>query len=107
MDNENNLFDIENEEADLVVLEDDDGNEITMEVMDYVFYEGKEYAFLAEYVKDRDEEAAIDGVIMEVCPVEGDDELEEFVPIEESLAETLLELFRNGGYAEDMLEDEE
>ena len=35
-------------ELDLVVFEDDNGNELTMEVLDYLFYEGKEYALLAE-----------------------------------------------------------
>ena len=35
-------------EQDLVVFEDDNGNEITMEVLDYLFYEGQEYALLAE-----------------------------------------------------------
>ena len=32
------------EEKDLVVFEDDAGNEIKMEVIDYLDYEGKEYA---------------------------------------------------------------
>ena len=40
------------EELDLVVFEDDEGNEITMEVLDYFFYEGKEYALLAEVDED-------------------------------------------------------
>ena len=29
-------------ELDLVVFQDDDGNELTMEVLDYLCYEGKE-----------------------------------------------------------------
>ena len=36
------------DERDLVVFEDDAGNEITMEVLDYFFYEGNEYALLTE-----------------------------------------------------------
>ena len=36
-------------EKDLVVFEDDKGNEITMEVIDYFFYEGEEYALLTDY----------------------------------------------------------
>ena len=40
------------EERDLVVFEDDAGNELTMEVLDYLAYEGKEYALLTEYVED-------------------------------------------------------
>ena len=37
------------EELDLVTFSDEDGNEFTMEVLDYFFYEGKEYALL-EYL---------------------------------------------------------
>ena len=44
------------EELDLVVFEDDAGNEITMEVLDYLAYEGKEYALLTEYVEDEDDD---------------------------------------------------
>ena len=44
------------EERDLVVFEDDAGNELTMEVLDYLCYEGKEYALLTEYVEDADED---------------------------------------------------
>ena len=36
------------DERDLVVFEDDAGNELTMEVLDYFFYEGNEYALLTE-----------------------------------------------------------
>ena len=43
------------EERDLVVFEDDAGNELTMEVLDYLAYEGKEYALLTEYVEDKDD----------------------------------------------------
>ena len=42
------------EERDLVVFEDDDGNQMTMEVLDYLAYEGKEYALLTEYVEDEE-----------------------------------------------------
>ena len=42
------------DELDLVVFEDDDGNELTMQVLDYLFYEGKEYALITEY---REEDA--------------------------------------------------
>ena len=41
------------EERDLVVFEDDQGNELTMEVLDYLLYEGKEYALLAELGDDK------------------------------------------------------
>ena len=83
------------EERDLVVFEDDAGNELTMEVLDYLAYEGKEYALLTEYVEDEeddgDEDEPIEVFIMEVRPV-GEDQ-EEFVPVDEDLAETLIEIF--------------
>ena len=82
------------EERDLVVFEDDAGNELTMEVLDYLCYEGKEYALLTEYVEDDDEdddEGEIEVMIMEVVPV-GDDQ-EEFVPIDDDLAEKIMAAF--------------
>ena len=59
------------EERDLVVFEDDAGNELTMEVLDYLAYEGKEYALLTEYVEDADEDDSdeIEVMVMEVRPV--------------------------------------
>ena len=80
------------EELDLVVFEDDDGNEVTMQVLDYRFYEGNEYALITEYHEDQPD--ADNGIfVMQVCPIQGDEENEEFVPIDESLAQKLVELF--------------
>jgi hypothetical protein len=42
------------DDLDLVVFEDDEGNELTMEVLDYFFYEGQEYALLAEVQENCD-----------------------------------------------------
>ena len=99
-------------ELDLVVFEDDNGNELTMEVLDYLFYEGKEYALLAEYDENSACESCEDGIcegcanqveafVMEVRPVEGDDESEEFVPVDEKLAEKLIDIIENSDYDED------
>ena len=96
------------EERDLVVFEDDAGNELTMEVLDYLAYEGKEYALLTEYVEDDDdgdEDEPIEVFIMEVVPV-GEDQ-EEFVPIDEALAETLIKIFESNDFDDDVLEDDE
>ena len=96
------------EELDLVTLVDEDGNEVTMEVLDYFFYEGKEYAVMTEYVEggcDCDAESCEgcqqkDAFIMKVQPV-GDDE-EEFVPIEDDeLMEKLIDFVNNDLYAGD------
>ena len=95
------------EERDLVVFEDDAGNELTMEVLDYFCYEGKEYALLTEYVEDDDEdddEGEIEVMIMEVVPV-GDDQ-EEFVPIDDDLAEKIMAVFESDEF-DDVYEDDE
>ena len=95
------------EERDLVVFEDDAGDELTMEVLDYLCYEGKEYALLTEYVEDDDEdddEGEIEVMIMEVVPV-GDDQ-EEFVPIDDDLAEKIMAVFESDEF-DDVYEDDE
>lgn len=96
------------EERDLVVFEDDAGNEITMEVLDYLCYEGKEYALLTEYVEDADEDAdeddTIEVMIMEVVPV-GDDQ-EEFLPIDDELADRIMAIF-DSNEADELYEDDE
>ena len=97
------------EERDLVVFEDDAGNELTMEVLDYLAYEGKEYALLTEYVEDEeddgDEDEPIEVFIMEVRPV-GEDQ-EEFVPVDEDLAETLIKIFESNDFEDEIFDDEE
>ena len=97
------------EERDLVVFEDDAGNELTMEVLDYLAYEGKEYALLTEYVEDEeddgDEDEPVEVSIMEVVPV-GEDQ-EEFVPIDDELAEKLLKIFESNDFDDEALEDGE
>lgn len=103
---------MENNEQDLVVFEDDSGNEITMEVLDYLFYEGKEYALLAEMTENEcgdcesgeceSCENRREAFVMEVVPV-GDD-MEEFVPVEESLAEKLIDIIQNSDFDEEEFE---
>lgn len=97
------------EERDLVVFEDDAGNEITMEVIDYLCYEGKEYALLTEYIEDEDEGDAdedemIDVMIMEVVPV-GEDQ-EEFLPIDDDLADKIMAIF-DSEEVDELYEDDE
>ena len=95
------------EERDLVVFEDDAGNELTMEVLDYLCYEGKEYALLTEYVEDdddEDDEGEIEVMIMEVKPV-GEDQ-EEFLPIDDDLAEKIMAIFDSDEF-DDVYEDDE
>ena len=107
---------MENNELDLVVFEDDKGNEITMEVLDYLFYEGKEYALLAELgdgacaaceTKEGCESCdnAREAFVMEVVPV-GED-MEEFVPVDEELAEKLIDIIENSDFDEEEFDPED
>ena len=106
------------EERDLVVFSDDEGNEKTMEVLDYFFYEGQEYAVLTEAdACDCGDEACecgdeacdcgdeADAYIMKVVPT-GEDE-EEFLPVEDELMDRLIEFVQNELYADDEDEEEE
>ena len=92
---------MENMELDLVVFEDDDGNELTMEVLDYLFYEGKEYALLTEYIENSTADDVREAFVMEVRAVEGDDETEEFVPVDEKLALKLIDIFESSEFDDD------
>ena len=96
------------EERDVVVFEDDAGNELTMEVLDYLSYEGKEYTLLTEFVEepDEDSEEPLEVFIMEVVPV-GEDQ-EEFVPVDDALADQLIKIFESDDFDDDeIFEDEE
>lgn len=90
------------EELDEVVFEDDAGNEIRMEVLAYLAYEGKRYAFLTPVIEDDDEpdeDEDMDVYVMEVIDV--DDDMEEFVQVEdEELADQLLEIFQSDDFDE-------
>ena len=79
------------EERDVVEFVDDEGNTLLLEVMDYFFYNGEEFAALCD-AKDEDDESEEDGVyIMKINSYtdENGEEMEEFVPPEEALMEKL------------------
>ncbi|MBQ8087088.1 MAG: DUF1292 domain-containing protein [Clostridia bacterium] len=80
------------DELDIIVFEDAEGNEIEMEIIDYLFYEGNEYVILSG--KDPDDEQDEGVYVLQVVPIEGDEENEEFVPIDEALAEKVLNVYR-------------
>ena len=100
-------------ERDLVVVEDDAGNQITMEVLDYLFYEGHQYALLAELNEacDNCDTADCEGCatereayVMEV--VDAGDDMEEFVPVDEELAEKLIDIMENSDFDMEEFEEE-
>lgn len=98
------------EERDIVVFVDEDENEIEMEVLDYFYYNGEEFAVLTE-VSDvqcecpEGEECTCEPaeiMFAKVVPVDGSEEDVEFLPVEdEELADKLFEIINSA------MEDEE
>ncbi len=75
---------------DLVIFEDDEGNEYSFTVEDYFFYNGEEYALLAD--AEEDEEGNKGCIVCQVVSAENDED-EEFVPVaDEDLAEKLYQI---------------
>ena len=93
------------EERDVVEFVDDQGNTLLLEVMDYFFYNGEEFAALCE-AEDTESD---DVYIMKInCFTdENGEEMEEFVPPEEALMEKLISIVQTRFDGEDDEEDEE
>ncbi len=80
----------EEEEASIIVLEDDLGNEVEFEYLDVIEYEGIEYLYLIPVNEEDGDEV----VILKITSV--DDETEMFEGIEdEELLDTLFVEFKN------------
>jgi uncharacterized protein YrzB (UPF0473 family) len=95
-----------NMEEDIIVFEDEDGNEYNYVVVDYMFYNGDEYALLVE----AEEEPAADAdqqecIICKIVPEKDEDgeETESFELVDdEELGKKLVDIFNTK-----MAEDEE
>ena len=97
-------------EEDIIDFEDEEGNVIPFEVIDYVFYNGEEYALLVE-VTEEEEEPEDGNQECIVCKIaaeaeEDGEETESFIPVEdEALAQKLVDIF-NTKMADEGKEDE-
>ena len=110
----------ENQELDLITVMDENDNEVTLEVLDYFFYNGEEYAILTEAVEgcecdcdecncehhdhecdcecdcdcdcECDEDEELTCYVMKVVPStdENGEEIEEFLPVEDEALEAKL-----------------
>ncbi len=87
----------EPEEADFIEVLDEDGNTVLLEVIRYFFYNGEEYVILGDTQQtecghdhqcDEHEDCELDEpmdmYVMKVVQSEEDDDMEEFVPVEDS-----------------------
>jgi len=95
------------EERDIVEFTDDEGNTLLLEVMDYFFYNGEEFAALCEANEEEDsEESPVYIMKINAFTDENGEEFEEFVPPEEELMEKLIQIV-NTRFGEDDDEEEE
>ena len=101
----------EMEERDIVEFQDDEGNSLLLEVMDYFFYNGEEFAALCNAKEDASDDDPDDDpvYIMKVNSFkdENGEEMEEFVPPEEELMEKLIQVVRARFTDDDEDDDEE
>lgn len=81
-----------NEELDIITLTDEEGNSAEFEYLDLVTYEGADYVVLLPLPDDDSGEV----VILKVEPIEGNDEMEDYVSIEdEAVLDAVFEIFRS------------
>lgn len=86
------------EERDIVVFADDEGNEFELDVIDYFEYEGQEYAILMdlsdlpEISDEQEEECECSEQDVFIMKVVTDGDMEEFLPADEALMDTLSEI---------------
>ena len=83
-----------NMEEDIIVFEDEDGNEYSYVVIDYMFYNGDEYALLSEVGQEADENGEECIICKVVAEEEDGEETESFELVEdEDLASKLVDIF--------------
>lgn len=91
------------DEPDIVTFENEDGGELSLRVERYFYYNGEEFVVLSADLEGNAEDP--DRYIMRVTPVEGEEDMEEFTPIDdEELEERLIraaETVLTGDAAED------
>jgi len=78
------------QEVDIVVFEDEQGNEVEFEIQFTFEHKGEQYAVLTEATEEEwDEDEAPDMFILRVVP-NGDEE--EFVAVEEDMMDELIQV---------------
>ena len=95
-------------EPDIIDFEDEEGNVIPFEVVDYLFYNGEEYALLTEVTEEESEDENQECIVCLVSAETEEDgeESETFIPVEdEVLAQKLVDIF-NTKIADEEKEDE-
>lgn len=90
------------EERDILVFVDEDGEEIEMEVLDYFYHEDQEYALLTTYDEDcQCEDCDCEEKELYIMKVVLDGDIEEFEPVEEERMESLIQAVEALYYEDD------
>lgn len=89
----------EEERLDIVEGTDEDGNRLLLTVEKYFFYNGEEYVLLRQYDEDSARMETPDRETLYVMRVavsrdEDGEEIEDFEPVEEDLAERLIPVIK-------------
>ncbi|MBR1586420.1 MAG: DUF1292 domain-containing protein [Clostridia bacterium] len=82
------------EDLDIIELEGEDGEVLRLIVERYFFYNGDEYVLLSDEI-DLPEGEEVSRYVMKVQPIEGEngeEDMEEFVPVDEDLMEQLIQV---------------
>ena len=100
------------EDRDVVEFVDDEGNTLLLEVMDYFFYNGEEFAALCDAKENPTDDDPDDDPVyimkVNVFTDEDGEEMEEFVSPDEALMDKLIQVVRTRfGDDEDDEEEEE
>lgn len=92
---ENNVNEMENEELDnIVVLNDENGDQVPFEFLDLIEFEGEEYVILLPVIEDGEEDTG-EVVILKVEDTESEEE-ESYVSVDdEHTLNQVFELFKN------------
>lgn len=81
---------MDNEDIELIELEDSEGQPVTLKVERYFFYNGDEYVLLSDDI-DGTSAGEASFYVMKVEPIDGeDDDMVDFVPVDDALSEALL-----------------
>ncbi len=93
------------EERDSIVFEDEEGNEIELDILDYFFYEDQEYAILMDLsgVPEEREDVDDDGEPQDIyiMKVVTNGDMEEFLPVEDELMDKLSEIAESRLFSDD------
>lgn len=80
MSNEPDIFEVEDSD-DIIILNDEDGNECRFQFLDMIDYKGREFIVLLSEEEAAKEESDVD--ILEVVSVPGNPELENYLPVDD------------------------